>query len=77
MTEERLQKIADNLHLQILGEKGMGYTEHSSLLQEKIDLFNEVVRLKALLQNILDYCRNTEMTIFEYEGLVKLVEGEH
>ena len=54
MTDKELEEVKDSIELQMIAEQANGYKErYSDLLTEEINLYNEVIRLKELVNNIL------------------------
>ena len=65
MSEERLQEIKDSIELQVL------YTEKhnfdKTLLQEEVDLYNEVIKLNNII-NELEKCVQNYIYAIEPRG---------
>ena len=56
MTEERLKEIKASIDLQVIGTKAYGYDE--TLINEEVELYNEVVRLREIIDKTTEYCNN-------------------
>lgn len=56
MSKEELERIADRIQIQMIGEQNIGYrNEYSTSLTDRIDLYNEVRRLQERIDNAIKY----------------------
>ena len=56
MNKEELERIADNIQMQMILEQNTGYrNEYSQTLKDKIDLYNEVIRLQEIKEKAIEY----------------------
>lgn len=78
MSEERLKEIKDSIEFQMIVEQNSGYKkEYSVLLQEEIDLYNEVIRLKQALNEIKEYVKNTDCCTWDntaHEDILQIID---
>lgn len=59
MTKEKLEKIYDNIQLQMILEQNSGYkNEYSKPLQEKINLYNYAIECQEKLNEIRETIEN-------------------
>ena len=56
MTEERLEEIKDSIILQKIACKGNNKV--TELIDEELELYNEVVRLRKIFDKTIEYCNN-------------------
>ncbi len=73
MTEERLEEIKDSIILQKIACKTN--KEATKLIDEELELYNEVVRLRDILNKLTDYVSREEInsigTPFTYTEIGK------
>jgi hypothetical protein len=56
MTEEEFKKIKENLEKQMIIEQAVEFKNgYSNQLTEKINLYNEVIRLKSIIKQMKKY----------------------
>lgn len=81
MSEEQLEKIRDNIEIQMIYEQNSGYREtYSKPLTEKIELYNEIIRLNNILNELekwlkeksVGYKNNTQ--IYSYDICCQALE---
>lgn len=59
MTEERLNEIKNSIDFQITATKAHGYDE--TLINEELELYNEVVRLRKIIKEAENRLYNIEI----------------
>lgn len=69
MSEERLKEIKDSIILQKIACKGN--KKATELVNEELELYNEVVRLRKIFYNTIEYCNNN---IESSERLVDVID---
>ena len=70
MNEERLKEIKDSIDFQMLAAKINGF--NPELLEEELDLYNEVIRLR---QGYIDYLERHIKDIYNiFKGKINLME---
>lgn len=79
MSKEELEKIFNNIQLQMIGEQNIGYrNEYSKPLKDKIDLYNEVITLQGRIEKAQDLIRNeTSLNDSEIDELSMILEGDY
>lgn len=55
MNEERLKEIKTSIDFQITATKAMEYDE--TLINEELELYNEVIKLREIIEDIRKYTR--------------------
>lgn len=68
MSEERLNEIRDSIEFQMQIQQAVGYkSRYDDLLVEEIDLYNEVIDLKAKIDSMTEsYETDAEAKFYEY-----------
>ena len=68
MSEERLKEIKDSIDFQLSVCDIPEYETSKLLAEEELELYNEVVRLKEIIDNAIKLCEENAEAILEYEG---------
>ena len=74
MTEERLKEIKDNIQCQYDFAKFVG--EKNFLLDEELELYNEVVRLREIIDKVEDklYCWGEVLDADFQKGMLDILK---
>lgn len=67
MTKERLEEIKNSITIQLQGEHAVGNDKPSSTLQRTIDLYNYVIELQEVLEEIREYCKLNEDSLYTHD----------
>lgn len=63
MTEERLEEIKDSIILQKIACKTN--KEATKLIDEELELYNEVVRLREIINRVIEICENEKKYVYD------------
>lgn len=62
MNKEELERIRENIEMQIIAEQSMGYkNQYSTSLQREISMYNEIVDSHEKIDKVIELLETTEL----------------